>query len=115
MVKSAGSTTSGDPMLRRPTLLSCLLLAACGDVPVADGTQEYRLSDGAAAPGRVTVRGVGAAPDLGPARQPRGHRTNDRLLSPPPVEFLSAELSRALAASADRTALESFIGGRPLL
>src|ERR1700744_2312831 len=100
MVKSAGSTTSGDPMLRRPTLLSCLLLAACGDVPVADGTQEYRLSDGAAGPALATVRDGRARPGLGPAREPGGHRTNDRLLSPPPVEFLSAELSRALAASA---------------
>ena len=115
MVKSVGSTTSGDPMLRRLTLLSCLLLAACGDVPVADGTQEYRLSDGAAAPALVTVRDVRAAADLGPAREPGGHRTNDRLLSPPPADFLSAELSRALAASADRAALERFIGGRPLL
>ena len=102
-------------MLRRLSLLSCLALCACGDLPVADGTQEYRLSQGAAAPALVRVTDVRTAADLGPAREAGGHRTNDRLLSPPPADFLSAELSRALAASADRGALERYIAGRTVV
>jgi len=101
-------------MLQRLSILSCLLLAACTGLPVADGAQEYRLSEGAPAPALVTVIDVRTAADLGPAREARGHRTNDRLLSPPPADFLAAELSRALAASPDRDALEHFIAGRPL-
>jgi hypothetical protein len=102
-------------MLRRLCLLSCFLFTACGSLPVPDGAQEYRLSEGAAAPALVTVTDVRSAADLGPAREAGGHRTNDRLLSPHPADFLAAELSRALAASPDRPALERFIGGRPLL
>jgi hypothetical protein len=107
-------------MLRRLCLLSCpllssLLLAACGGVPVPDGVQEYRLSAGASAPALVTVTDMRSAADLGPAREAGGHRTNDRLLSPHPADFLAAELSRTLAASTDRAALEHFIGGRPLV
>lgn len=102
-------------MPRRLPTLCCLLLAACGELPVSDGTQEYRLSEGVPGPVLVAVTDARRPEDLGPAREPGGHRTNDRLLSPHPADFLSAELSRTLAASEDGAALLRFLGGRPLV
>lgn len=102
-------------MPRRLSLMFGLVASGCAILPAAEGTQEYHLSNGAPAPAIVAVTDARSAQDLGPANENGTHRVSDRLLSPHPADFLAAELSRAVAASADHAELEQYLVGRRIV